>query len=354
MEIADQAVLIVHLGALGAVVRSTSLLATLRREHPRAKIIWLTEKSALPLLQNHPEIDLALDTSADSIFTLMNFEFSAAYVIDKSLKAVGLARTLNCHSIKGFSAVNGAIVPATSAAKELWGLGLDNYEKFFINEKSETQLVCEALELKYHRDEYDLPLGPQEQKAAKQRAQLWSKGGKKIVVGLNTGCSPVIPYKKLSIAFQKQICQTLLNRGDIEVVLLGGSEDGSRNRQIADGLNITLSPTESGLRDGLISIAACDIVVTGDSLGMHMAISQKKWVVAWFGPTCAQEIDLYDRGQKVLTKAACSPCWKRSCQKAVMCYDQVELSEIISGVEKGIQFWQQMSLSKPPFSEIYF
>ena len=47
---------------------------------------------------------------------------------------------------------------------------------------------------------------------------------------------------------------------------------------------------------------ACDIVVSGDSLGMHMAIGLKKWVVAWFGPTCHQEIDLYDRGAKFLLR----------------------------------------------------
>ena len=70
---------------------------------------------------------------------------------------------------------------------------------------------------------------------------------------------------------------------------------------------------------------------------MHMAIALKKWTVAWFGPTCAHEIDLYDRGYKALSKVACSPCWKRSCNKPEMCYDYVDFSEVVSGVKEGIE-----------------
>jgi heptosyltransferase-2 len=140
---------------------------------------------------------------------------------------------------------------------------------------------------------------------------------------------------------------------DIKIVLLGGPEDTKRNQEIAYGMPVTLTPTDAGLRDGLISTSACDIIVTGDSLGMHMGIALEKWTVAWFGPTCAQEIDLYDRGVKVITKAACSPCWLRSCHKETMCYDQVDLNELVEGVEKGIEWITSSSkqhLSVTPYS----
>ncbi len=357
MDLVKESILIIHLGALGAVVRSTSLLSAIRRKHPQAKIIWLTEKSALPILENIPTLDLAVSSDYEGLLSLKSYEFSTAYVIDKSLKAAGLASSLKIKNIFGFTALNGVILPATSKAQELWMLGLDNFEKFFVNTKPETQLITEALELNYGRDEYFVPLSPEEKKVAQVRADEWGVNRQKWVVGINTGCSPVIPYKKLSVDFQKIICEELSKRKDIQVVLLGGFEDTSRNLEIAQGTlstSVILSDTQSGLRDGMVSVAACDIVITGDSLGMHMAMGQKKWVVAWFGPTCAQEIDLFDRGVKVMSQAECAPCWKRSCQKSLMCYDQVELREIISGVEKGIQFCQQMSLSKQHFSEISF
>jgi heptosyltransferase-2 len=347
----DAAVLIIHLGALGAVVRSTSLLAAMKRKHPRSKIIWVTETSAAPLLAHNDQIDLVVSADNEGILSLKAFEFDTAYVIDKSLKAVGILSSVSAKKVFGFVAhpKTGAILPATEAAQELWELGLDNHKKFFLNTKSECQLVHEALELEaYQRDDYYLPLTAEENILAKARHNLWSAEGRRTVIGVNTGCSAVIPYKKLSVEFQRRLCETLSNRNDVEVVLLGGREDSQRNEEISKGLNVVKSSTEEGLRDGLISVAACDIVVTGDSLGMHLAISQKKWVVAWFGPTCAHEIELYGRGEKVLTQAPCAPCWKRSCQKPIMCYDQVDFSQILSGIEKGIEFCQKQN--KKPIS----
>ena len=59
------------------------------------------------------------------------------------------------------------------------------------------------------------------------------------------------------------------------------------------------------------------VVVTSDTLGMHLAIALKKKIVALFGPTCPQEIDLYDRGVKLFTSAPCAPCYKQTCPDAV-------------------------------------
>ncbi|MEK6555991.1 MAG: hypothetical protein AABZ31_12170, partial [Bdellovibrionota bacterium] len=73
-------------------------------------------------------------------------------------------------------------------------------------------------------------------------------------------------------------------------------------------------------------------------LGLHMAIAAQKWTLAWFGPTCAHEIDLFDRGVHIMTQATCSPCWKRSCDKTPMCYDQVLTKDILQGVLKGIDW----------------
>lgn len=337
-DIPAVSLLIVHLGALGAVVRSTSLLRAIKRKYPRSMITWVTDAPAHHLLKNHPGIDRVLTTSEADLLSLSSLEFEIALVIDKSLKAAGVLKRTTVDKTYGFQVLprNGAIVPATAAAQELWELGLDNDKKFFGNKKPETQLMIEALELgPYQRDDYWLPLQDSEEKEKQSRREQWlSKNNKKIVIGLNTGCSPVIPYKKLSVDFQRQVIAAIQEEiPHAEVVLLGGPEDTLRNREIAQGLDVISTATESGLRDGLVSVAACDVILTGDSLGMHMAISQKVQTVAWFGPTCAHEIDLYDRGAAILSKSSCSPCWKRSCERSVMCYDQVSLEEVLNALK---------------------
>ena len=300
-------------------------------------ITWVTDAPAHHLLKDHPGIDRVLTTSEADLLQLSALEFEVAFVIDKSLKAVGVVKRTTVDQVFGFkvNTLNGAIVPATEAANELWNLGLDNRKKFFVNQKPETRLIAEALELPYQRDEYWLPLSSIETQQREHRRSQWLKD-KKYIIGLNTGCATVIPYKKLTVEYHRKMIQALQAKfEDAQIVLLGGPEDTERNQQIAEGLSVISSQTTSGLRDGLVSVAACDIVITGDSLGMHMAISQRKEVIAWFGPTCAHEIDIYDRGAKILTQSPCAPCWKRACEKDIMCYDQVSLAEILNAVESS-------------------
>lgn len=339
-DVPQISLLLVHLGALGAVVRSTSLLKAIKRKYPSSMITWVTDAPAHHLLKNHPAIDRVLTTSEADLLQLEALEFEIAFVIDKSLKAAGVLKRTHADQVFGFKVQgkNGAILPATEAAKELWELGLNNQKKFFENKKPETQLMIEALELgPYQRDEYWLPLTETEEKLRQQRkSEFLEKNGKHYVIGLNTGCSNVISYKKLTVEYHRDLIRRIhQDFPEAEVVLLGGPEDTERNQQIAQDLNVISTATESGLRDGLVSVAACDIVITGDSLGMHMAISQKTQVIAWFGPTCAHEIDLYDRGVHILTKSPCSPCWKRTCEKSIMCYDQVSLEEIVNALKSS-------------------
>lgn len=335
-DVPTLAILIVHLGALGAVVRSTALLRAIKRKYPGSMITWVTDAPAQHLLKNHPALDRVLTTTEADLLQLAALEFEVAFVIDKSLKAAGVVKRTTVDQVYGFQAqgATGAIVPATAASAELWSLGLDNHKKFFVNKKPETQLLVEALELgDFCRDEYWLPLTAEEQEESRRRAQLWKQTAS-WVIGLNTGCSDVIQYKKLSVQTHRELIGKIQQEiPEARIVLLGGPEDTLRNDAIAAGLDVVRSATESGLRDGLVSVSACDVVVTGDSLGMHMAISQAKQVVAWFGPTCAQEIDLYDRGLKILSQSPCSPCWKRTCEKSIMCYDQVSLKELMDAIK---------------------
>lgn len=338
MSVPSVRILLIHLEALGAVMRSTALLPAIRRKYPGAHITWVTQKPAHLLLAENPMIDRVLTTEANDLLKLSALDFDIALVIDKGQKSAGVLRLTRADLVYGFTVDprSGAVIPATEAADELWEIGLSNRRKFFENTKTETQLAHEALELgPWLRDEYVLRLNEAERALAAERHALWTSNGAPLI-GLNTGCSGVIPYKKLTIEKHRELIGELSRLG-MNVVLLGGREDAERNERIGYGLPVAQSPTGLGLRDGIASVAACDIVVTGDSLGMHLAVALQKWTVAWFGPTCAHEIDLYDRGVRVLSAASCGPCWKRSCSRPTMCYDLVSIDEIVKGVQVGVQ-----------------
>jgi heptosyltransferase II len=216
-------------------------------------------------------------------------------------------------------------------------------------------LVHESLALgPFVRDPYAVTLSAGERELASVRRELWGRGSRPII-GVNTGCSPTLPHKKLTVDGHRRLIDRIVRSSPLRgcpVVLLGGPEDTERNEAIARGLSVIQSPTTRGLRDGLASVAAVDLVFTCDSLGMHMAIGLGKWTVAWFGPSCEHEIDLYGRGRKIMTQAGCSPCWKRVCSKGVMCYDQVDFKQAVDALEEGFN-WLTSS-SKPRFPETSF
>jgi heptosyltransferase-2 len=343
-------ILLVHLGAMGAVVRSTSLLAAIKRKFPSSHLTWVTQAPMHLLLQGHPRIDRVLTTSLEDQLALRALNFDVAFVIDKSLAASGVLRMTQADLVYGFVADphTGAILPATPAADELWRLGLDNDRKFFVNKKPETQLQIESLELgPFQRDDYDLPLSSSEEAEVKRRHSLWSLRSDQPVIGFNTGCGPLMPAKKWTIEFHREVLQTLLGQGLRNLVLLGGPEDEERNGRIGAGLPVLQSACRSGLRDGLLSVGACDLVVTGDSLGMHLAIARKRFVIAWFGPSCSHEIDLYDRGVALKTTLGCSPCWKRRCAQNEMCYDHISREELQRAFERGLDWWNRTTQHPP-------
>jgi heptosyltransferase II len=141
-------------------------------------------------------------------------------------------------------------------------------------------------------------------------------------------------------------------------VLLGGPEDHQRNPRVASACAVRRpleSPTDEGLRRGLQLVDACDVVVSGDSLGMHMAIGLGKPVVAWFGPTPHAEIELYGRGAWVLADVDCRPCMRSTCDLEPKCFLRVPLeamadqvAHIVTSLMRGEAWSGEVRIGDPP------
>lgn len=316
--------LLINLDALGDVLRTTALLPVLRRHLPGARITWLTGPRALPLLQGNPLLDRALPWSLEANEELLSRRFDLLLCADKAAAAGGLAMRVPAGERRGFGlSPRGAIVPLNPEAEELYALGLDDDAKFRRNQKPETQLLCEALGFRWARDPYLLALSAEERSPRPPRK-----------VGFNTGCSPLYPLKKLSLEIQEAAIRRLAPLLGEPVLLLGGPEDAERNRELARRLGplVEESPVDRGLRAGAAEVGRCGVVVSGDSLGMHLAIALGAHVVAWFGVTVPAEIDLYDRGIRLWADVDCAPCWRRSCERVPLCRDRVEVDWIVRAV----------------------
>ena len=333
---AGKRILIINLDALGDVLKTTALLAPIKRKYKDSNIIWLTGQNAHPLLANNPYIDKIYPYNLDSVLSLSRQEFDILLNADKTQHASALANAIKAKKKFGFQlSETGVIVPANKEAAELYRMGLDDELKFFKNTKSNQCMLAGAWALDYKRDEYVLNLSNDEKEFAADFRKKNRIDGKDFVIGVNTGSSVTYPYKRLPaetmITGIKRVNRLI---PDARIALLGGKEDAERNRLIKDAVKdlVIETPCDMGLRMGILFLEACDMVVTGDTLALHIAIALKKPVVAWFTTSCENEIDLYDRGVKVVSKTDCRPCWKSSCDKKIKCNEKVDIDELAAAV----------------------
>lgn len=81
----------------------------------------------------------------------------------------------------------------------------------------------------------------------------------------------------------------------------------------------------------------CDLLVTGDTLALHLAIGLKAPVVVMFGPTRHQEIEIYGRGTKIASDFECSPCYLGVCQRQVTCMDAISVDAVIESAARLVK-----------------
>ena len=334
-------ILIINLDAMGNVIVTTSILAALKRRYPVSHISWITLPNAAPLLEHVPGLDRVYRWEPEAWLVLKQLHFDLLLNVDKSRRSGALAGALSADEKLGFGInENGVIIPLNAEAEENYLMGLDDEWKFRRNTKTVPQILCEQFRLAYRRDPYAIALSPEEQAFCsafgREHGLRRSAGGKDpLVVGFNTGCSELYPNKKLTVDQHVALIDRLSTLPGVRLVLVGGPEDMLRNAEIARRANgrVLNTPTNEGVRRGLCYINLCDIVISGDSFGMHAAIGLEKYVIVWFGVSCWTEIDLFDRGIKLIPEGlACSPCWKRECPFNLECVSMVDLSRIVEGV----------------------
>jgi ADP-heptose:LPS heptosyltransferase len=331
-------ILFISLEALGAVLDNTAVLPAIKRKFPESTIYWLTMENARKILNNNSYIDRVITWNDEGRMLLRNIEFDYVMNSDKSDYACAFANEVNAKVKLGFVLnEDGKIIPANKGALYSYLLGNNDQLKFRDNKRSGLDILHEALELEYKMDEYSFSLDEEEWSFLEEYKKEIKYDPSKVYVGFNTGCSTLFPNKKMTIEQHVKLINELGKDKDKVIVLLGGREDTERNQQIMDSVdkkvknNIISTPTTLGLRRGACFMEICDLVISGDSFGMHMAIALRKYVIAWFGLSCAAEIELYGRGEKLIPEGLeCSPCWKKECPFNLECIQMIDLDRIIT------------------------
>jgi ADP-heptose:LPS heptosyltransferase len=338
-------ILIINLDALGDVLVTTAVLPAIKRKYPESTIYWLTKQSSAPLLENNPIIDNLLIWNEDNRLTLSEMEFDVCFNADKNQHCCAFVNKIHAIEKYGFGLnSNGVIIPLSPGAEYNYRMGLEDQLKFKTNQRTGQDILAETFEIPFMRDEYVLELSEVEKDEVKLLRTQFGIKENDFVVGFNTGCATKFPFKKLTVEQHIELINLVTKRfPDLKILLVGGKEDTERNQKIKKNVTaeIIFTPTEHGLRHGILYEAVCDLIVSGDSLGMHIGIALKRYVLAWFGMTSHQEIDLYDRGEIIISDVPCAPCWSPVCLTGTLeCIHKLDLNDFVEAIGRIHEQWQ--------------
>ncbi len=340
-------ILVIKLGAIGDVLRTTPLLAALKRAYPESHVTWVVDRGSREVLEDNPSIDRLLTLDLEAVLQLSAEQFDVAINLDKVPRATGLMMQMKATRRLGFGLTPyGTLCALNRESEYALILGVSDEIKFRRNEKTYPEIVAEACGLPYRRDPYILVL--RERHEAYARAFLRERGllGKGPLVGLNTGSGPVFATKRWELDRFAALARRLSEAG-AAVILMGGVDEIERNREIERlaGVPLVHSGGRHSIREFAALIRHLDVLVTGDTLALHLALAVETRVVALFGATCPQEIDLYDRGEKIVGAVPCAPCYLSLCTEHDMaCMKAIEVETVFAAVTR---LWEQNASSTP-------
>jgi heptosyltransferase-2 len=305
-------ILILKTAALGDVLRTTSILPGLAAKHPAAPICWATAPSAADLVRTHPRVREVVELGSGAEKSLEDRRWAWVISLDDEEALCALASRLPTARLSGAHLAPDGQRAYTPDVAPWFDMGLlsvhgkrEADRLKLENRKSHPRIYAEMLGIEIGKP---LLVLPERARAGARAFAARHPLGSLPLVGLNTGAggrwiSKQLPVER-TVELAGAIAQSL--EGRVRFLLLGGEAEAERNRAIAAGLRAHPSGpvfvdagTDNPLLDFAARVELCTLLVTSDSLALHMATALDRRVVAFFAPTSAAEIELYGLGEKV-------------------------------------------------------
>lgn len=314
----DEIILIIKLGAIGDVIRTTTLLRKLRAEKPKAEIWWLTYT---------PDV---ISSSVDKVFTyntedvviLNSVKFSAIINLDKDLQACALTSQLKAVKKYGFTIEKGKPAAIDEKAEHKFLTGIyDDVNKS--NTKSYPEEIFEICGYEYNGEEYILEY---------QDDTVWDipNNGKRII-GLNTGCGERWTSRLWKNENWIELCK-LISAGGMFPMLLGGKQEHDNNTYLADKTG-TYYAGHFSLNKFISLMNQTDAVVSAVTMAMHLAIGLKKPLILMNNIFNPNEFELYGRGEIIMPVKECKCFFSPKCKNPdYFCLDSLSPETIYEAI----------------------
>lgn len=284
--------------SLGDVLRTTVILYPFADDH----VTWMVDEAAYPLLEGNSHINRILLYNLDSVLHLQRERFDTVINLEKVPGICALADSIAARRRYGFR------FDAAKGAAEAY----DGCEKVFS--------LCKSIDLKRaHRKSWQESL--LQVVGAKWAGQEYILGyqpktTERYDVGLNWAVGSKWPNKAWPAEQWDE---------------LKGLLAGNYSYCMQQGMD--------NLYEYMDWINSCRLIVTNDSLGLHIAVALRKKVIVLYGPTNPNETFFYNRAEVLYPEVdySCIPCLSPSCSQAKQCMEYITASDVKKRIET---IWQ--------------
>lgn len=286
--------------SLGDVLRTTVLLNLFKNDH----VTWLTDESALPLLEGNKYIERILTLDILTIKQLEAEEFDIIINLEKNPGICVLADNIKSWKEYGFRFdVRQGRAEAYDRAFEVLAVSSD-IEVKRENKKTTQELLFELVGKKWNGEKYILGYEP-------KTTEIYD-------IGLNMQ----IGQKWQTKAWSKERWDRL------EEMLI---QQGFRvSRQDKQGPGVL-----ENIKGYMDWINSCKLIVSNDSLGLHLSIALGKIALGLFGATPHTEVYFYGNGKAILPDIIpeCLPCFSEKCKKGKNCMEDISAEKVFEEVK---------------------
>lgn len=285
--------------SLGDVLRTTPILWALKDKYPDSHITWVVSEESEPLLKGGKFIDELLIWDKFVPFQLMREKFDILINLEKIAGVCALSDMIDAWIKYGFR------FDGVKGTYHAYEKGLDFIS--YIKEKQKTdkpkhfwqKVLIEMLSVEWKEQEYIIGYKPKTE-------EIYD-------VGLNYKVGSKWPTKAMPMKMWQELGEKLLDLG----------------------YKISWQQGLNDLHEYMDWINSNKIIISQDSLGLHIALALKKKVVVLFGSTGWKEVYMYDRGVKVTSLINCpfTPCYASTCKNDKFCMEHINIDEVVKNVE---------------------
>lgn len=281
--------------SLGDVLRTTVILHFFKRDC----VSWLVDKKALPLLKDNRYINRILVYNSKTISQLKKERFDVVINLEKLPEVCALSDSLATTRQFGFSldVINGDTQSRSQNTKKLIELTQDLNKKRK-NTECWQKILANVLGKEWKGEEYILGYKPNS------------------MVKYDIGFNWTTGNKWTNKAWPRNYWEKL-------------------ECLVKDKYSISWQEGLNSIYEYFDWINSCRLIITADTLGLHLALALKKRAIALFGPTSHRDIYFYNRGSFLLPEAPyeCIPCFKPHCYKERQCMEYIAPEKVKERIE---------------------